>query len=365
MGKISGYPTDNDVQLSDKLIGSDVADQFGAKNLQTKNYTVGDILGVSGSPTYVPYTGALGSVDLGVHGMTLTAITVNGAFTDSVASAGTLNQILSVAASGFVEWKDPAAVSGVVPYVGAVQDVDLGIYGLTLADIDIGGTLTDRNDSIGTNGQVLVSANTSGTQWTSDLTLNDLDVTGDLAMSGTVTDSGAALATQGVILKGGTAGIAEWFAPLQVLATQSYDNQNLSGIGLVDLVTFGTSVSNTDVTYAAGVLTFNTAGTYMVKYALNGVGAAGGDDAIVALIPFTATGYPDPIYSNPVKMNLIQDTPMSYVGTELIGAAAGGKWRLDMTLVNNIAATLTETTISAYSGDYSIPAASLQVFKLS
>ena len=311
MGKIAGYPTDNDVQLSDKLIGSDVADQFGAKNLQTKNYTVGDILGVSGSPTYVPYTGALGSVNLGVHGMTLTAITVNGAFTDSVASAGTLNQILSVAASGFVEWKDPVAVSGAVPYVGADQDVDLGGQSLSLVNIDIAGTITDRSDSIGTNGQVLVSANTSGTQWTSDLTLNDLDVTGDLAMSGTVTDSGAALATQGVILKGGTAGIAEWFAPLQVLATQSYANQNLSVVGAVYPVSFGTSVSNADVTYASNVLTFNTAGTYMVKYALNGVGAAGGDDAIVALLPFIATGYADPIFANQLKMNLIQNTPMS------------------------------------------------------
>ena len=130
-------------------------------------------------------------------------------------------------------------------------------------------------------------------------------------------------------------------------------------------MSFGASVSNAAVTYASNVLTFNIAGTYMVKYALNGVGSTGGADAIVALFSFSGTGYPDPIYSEPVKMNLIQDTPMSFVGSELIGAAAGDKWRLNMTLDNNVQAALTQTTISAYFGDYSIPSASLQVFKIS
>jgi hypothetical protein len=272
MGKIAGYPTDNDVQLSDKLIGSDVADQSGAKNLQTKNYTVGDILGVAGSTTYVPYTGATFNVDLGAFDISVTNATITGTLTDSVASAGTENQLLSVNASGFVEWKDPAAVSGVVPYTGAVQNVDLGIFGLTLADIDIGGTLTDRNDSIGTEGQVLISGNTSGVAWTSDLTLNDLDVTSDLAMSGTVTDSASAISSQGAILAGNATGGATWFTPVEVLNASSKATQ-LAGMfanGAV-VVSLGSSLANAYVVFDGSRVTFQRSGTYFIECGVHAV----------------------------------------------------------------------------------------------
>ena len=283
MGKIAGYPTDNDVQLSDKLIGSDVADQFGAKNLQTKNYTVGDILGVSGSPTYVPYTGALGSVNLGVHGMTLTAITVNGAFTDSVASAGTLNQILSVAASGFVEWKDPAAVSGAVPYTGAVMDVDLGTYGLTLADIDIGGTLTDRNDSIGTAGQVLTSGNTGGVAWASDLlSLNEV-VTVDFTATGTFNDGTSTAATVGALLTGTSSGESLWFTPVEVLNRSSKATQ-LAGMFANDavVVSLGSSLTNAYVVFNGSRVTFQQAGTYFIECGVHAIADSTDPTAVTA-----------------------------------------------------------------------------------
>ena len=63
MGKISSYAIDSTPNLSDKLIGTDV-DNLNA----TKNFTIGQVLslGVSGG-LFVPYTGATGSVDLGVH----------------------------------------------------------------------------------------------------------------------------------------------------------------------------------------------------------------------------------------------------------------------------------------------------------
>jgi hypothetical protein len=371
MGKIAGYPTDNDVQLSDKLIGSDVADQFGAKNLQTKNYTVGDILGVSGSPTYVPYTGALGSVNLGVHGMTLTAITVNGAFTDSVASAGTLNQILSVAASGFVEWKDPVAVSGAVPYVGADQDVDLGGQSLSLVNIDIAGTITDRNDSIGTNGQVLVSANTSGTQWTSDLTFLNEVVTSDFTATGVFNDSTPTPATAGDVFTGSIGGSALWFRPTLVGETRT----TASSIVLPDTtsgqvpsaILFGASFNGDGVSYAAGVITFTKAGTYAIRYKCNIVGQSG-SNAQVSVYEVSGTNDVeggDALYSSPSIIGLSDVIPYNLDRTSIVCVSANDKWRLTMGLNENIQAALSQVPLLAYNGEKNCEAAALQVFKLS
>lgn len=62
MGKISGYGIDSTPNLSDKLIGTDV-DNLNA----TKNFTIGQVLSLANLGTFVPYTGATGGVDLGVH----------------------------------------------------------------------------------------------------------------------------------------------------------------------------------------------------------------------------------------------------------------------------------------------------------
>ncbi len=62
MAKISTYPGPSSPSLSDMLIGTDVNDM-----LMTKNFTIGDIISVPGSSTYVPYTGATTQLNLGPH----------------------------------------------------------------------------------------------------------------------------------------------------------------------------------------------------------------------------------------------------------------------------------------------------------
>jgi hypothetical protein len=60
MAKISTYATTAPA-LGDMLIGTDVNDMNS-----TKNFTIGSLLSLPGSITYVPYTGANANVDLGV-----------------------------------------------------------------------------------------------------------------------------------------------------------------------------------------------------------------------------------------------------------------------------------------------------------
>ena len=75
MAKISSYPSDSNVSLSDKLIGTDAE-----SNNATKNFTVGSMLDLADDPTvltgFVPYTGATGNVNLG--GYDISADTVSG-----------------------------------------------------------------------------------------------------------------------------------------------------------------------------------------------------------------------------------------------------------------------------------------------
>lgn len=56
MGKISSYATDNNVSYNDKLIGTDAEDSN-----KTKNFTVGDILGLPlpNVPAYADNAAAL------------------------------------------------------------------------------------------------------------------------------------------------------------------------------------------------------------------------------------------------------------------------------------------------------------------
>ena len=66
MAKISSYPNANPVNLSDRVIGTD-----SANNDATKNFTVSSMLALVNDPTvltgFVPYTGAIANVDLGVY----------------------------------------------------------------------------------------------------------------------------------------------------------------------------------------------------------------------------------------------------------------------------------------------------------
>ena len=115
MAKIGTYAIDSTPNLSDKLIGTDV-DNMNA----TKNFTIGQILSLANLGTYVPYTGANANVNLG--SFTLTANSI-------IKSGGTSSQFLK--ADGSVDstlYAPISSLSGYVPYTGATGGVDLGIH---------------------------------------------------------------------------------------------------------------------------------------------------------------------------------------------------------------------------------------------
>lgn len=68
MGKISLYPSDNNISLSDKLIGTDAEN-----NDATKNFTVGGLLNLFNDPEFltgfVPYSGATQNLNLGDYSL--------------------------------------------------------------------------------------------------------------------------------------------------------------------------------------------------------------------------------------------------------------------------------------------------------
>lgn len=72
MAKISTYPGPSSPSLSDMLIGTDVNDMN-----MTKNFSILDILSVSGSTAYVPYIGATNNVDLGSYKLTANRLDAN------------------------------------------------------------------------------------------------------------------------------------------------------------------------------------------------------------------------------------------------------------------------------------------------
>jgi hypothetical protein len=128
MGKISSYGIDATPSLSDKLIGTDVDNMD-----TTKNFTIGQIIGLANLGSYVPYTGATGNVNLGAFGITANYFTKQG---------GTSSQFLK--ADGSVDTNTYALASSLlsyVPYVGATANLNLGGNSITANSIvKLGGT---------------------------------------------------------------------------------------------------------------------------------------------------------------------------------------------------------------------------------
>ena len=110
MGKISGYANDSTPNVGDKLIGTDVNDMNA-----TKNFTIGQILSLgSSSGLLVPYTGATGPVNLGVHNITANSF---------IKLGGTSSQFLK--ADGSVDsttYATTASISALTPYYGSFFD---------------------------------------------------------------------------------------------------------------------------------------------------------------------------------------------------------------------------------------------------
>jgi hypothetical protein len=149
--------------------------------------TAGQVLSSTGTGTewislgalFVPYTGATQALNLGIYGI----IASNGSFTNDVTvlgdialsnqfidgsgSPGTPGQILSSTGSETL-WINSSAGTGFVPYVGATQDLNLGIRGIQANGVSLGsmtvsgpstfaGAVFDGSNSLGTPGQVLSS----------------------------------------------------------------------------------------------------------------------------------------------------------------------------------------------------------------
>jgi hypothetical protein len=179
MAKISSYPSDANVTVSDRLIGTD-----NENSNETKNFEIGDIIDLAETiitpnliNTYVPYTGANQNVNLGPNTLTVQNTVVLGDLnvTGSLrmdSNAGAAGTVLMSAGSGVTPvWYDLTSLF--VPYTGANQNVNLGsnsfiaLNGLFNGDLNVGGELL-MDGNAGTAGQVLTSAGSGVTpQWVS------------------------------------------------------------------------------------------------------------------------------------------------------------------------------------------------------
>jgi hypothetical protein len=147
--KISSYSVLSNPQLGDKLIGTDV------NNMDvTKNFTISSLfqLGAS-SGLFVPYTGAINDVDLGLNSIRAVSLIKDG---------GTASQFLK--ADGTVDnntYLTSSSLSGYVPYTGATTNVNLGANNITANSfIKVGGTSSQFLKADGTvDNSVYLTAN--------------------------------------------------------------------------------------------------------------------------------------------------------------------------------------------------------------
>ena len=116
MGKISTYAQVSSPSLSDKVIGTDVSSMDA-----TKNFTIADILSLgSSSGLLVPYVGATGAVNLGSNNITANSfIKVGGLSTQFLKADGSVDSNSYALSS---------SITGLVPYTGATGSVDLGVH---------------------------------------------------------------------------------------------------------------------------------------------------------------------------------------------------------------------------------------------
>lgn len=224
MGKISTYAQVSNPSLSDKVIGTDVSNMDS-----TKNFTIADILSLgSSSGLLVPYTGATGSVDLGVHTIRANSFIKQG---------GTSSQFLK--ADGSVDSNTYAlssALTNFVPYTGASANVNLGANNITANSfVKVGGTSAQFLKADGT-----VDSNTY-------LTANTLNIP-------------------------------------QVLNGTSFVTQAPSALDTPLVVSFGAAQSNVDVTLdAGGTIVFNTGGVYFIN-AFGSVERQGSSGGVAVLL---------------------------------------------------------------------------------
>jgi len=132
MAKISTYQNDSSPSLSDKLIGTDVDDMN-----MTKNYTISSILSVPGSSTYVPYTGATDDVNIsgfGFYGAEF--VVIGGTSAQFLKADGSVdNNTYLTTGDAASTYATIASLSSYVPYSGATGSLDMGVWNVTATDL--------------------------------------------------------------------------------------------------------------------------------------------------------------------------------------------------------------------------------------
>lgn len=281
MAKISTYPSDSNVTLSDKLIGTDAEN-----NNATKNFTVGDLLDLIPIEDYVPYTGATANVNLGSFDIQATdglftniAVTnaniVNASVTNLQCVDGSFNNSLTIEAnaellldgdqgtSGEILisqgvgqnpiWQSQSTLfSGLVPYTGATGNVNLGSYTMQ-ALLGLFSTVNTYNGIV-----------------------YDLNITGPLRLSSNAGSSGQILTSQG-------AGVNPIWSSLPVVSYASYYSTATQQHTAIDTplpIDFPTlSESLGIVVSASNEITFNNIGLYIVQLTARVEHTSGGGDA--------------------------------------------------------------------------------------
>jgi hypothetical protein len=143
MAKISTYPIVSVPDFSDLLIGTDV------ENLnETKNFTIGDIADLIIVGSYVPYTGAINDVDLGIHSITASSFIVPGGLASQFVKAdGSLDSTVYQPAGNYMTGlSGEATASG--PGVSAVVLSNGAVIGKVLTGLTVTGGSISSSDSI-------------------------------------------------------------------------------------------------------------------------------------------------------------------------------------------------------------------------
>lgn len=304
MAKISTYSV-TPPALGDMLIGTDVNDMNS-----TKNFTIGSLLSLPGSTAYVPYSGALYNVDLGGNDITALAFIVPGGLgTDFLKADGSLDNTVYLPTS--------TAASTYVPYTGAIGNVDLGIYKLTSKSLEI--TTDDATMAgiqcpltdfflIGNNGWtasgLLIDFSSSsyylgdyntafnGTYIYIDDANQEIELSQALKVNGTVGTSGDILISQGAGLS------PTWTTPVYLTPEYGsfYDTTTQTTPGLSkELMKF----NSTDLSYGVSIvndafgdpneITFTNPGIYNIQFSAQ-LRKTGGSGATVFWIYFLKDG---------------------------------------------------------------------------
>jgi hypothetical protein len=206
MAKISTYPSVTTPQLSDMLIGTEVD-----SNNATKNFTIGDIIGLANLGSYVPYTGATADVDITGHNFTADGVTINNGLT---------------VLAGISQFNGPIQSTSSITAATIEGNALIKASGI----LSVESELFDQNSSPGTSGQIL-SSTATGVDWIAyglQEVLNAGDsATGDITLIGGVTANSITAQTGFSV----NSGLSEFYGAVQFYSDVSFDAALIDGVG--------------------------------------------------------------------------------------------------------------------------------------